>query len=739
MKKVIIVILLLLVSSIPLTTANFGKSDVETMHLVEGAKDYELFGFKDLGVYYTPESLVSFDMPFVVKLKGNSKVNKEDMSSRSSVACKSAKYSYEVIAENKDHQVINYHMDKKAELNFSMDFIPRVKGVEFSEFAWWSSSWYYKVKCNVANAVSDYQMKINLSYDDTLDGGENVTLDSHCQVDFDDIRFTNGVESTLLAYWIETKVDSDYAVVWINTSGDNYIYLYYGNDAVSTTSNGNNVFIGFDDFEDGTLGNCPVDWTCDTTYGTFKIISGKRVELVHITANATGNGNYRSITGITTDNDRIIELEVTPKLASDYSFFEFHDTTIDSARGIYLALRTGQFAYRDGSGWHNLKAFSADTTYKVKIYNIDMTNDQFDIDIDSVNEGTNLNFWNDIATIDHIYIGGGGGENCKNEWDNILVRKYVSPEPSWSSFGGESINDPPVVQNPNPANNSINQALAFSWCVNITDDWTTFNWTIECDNSQTSSANGASNGTKCVVLSGLVCETKYTIWVNATDGNSTTRKIYYFNTIACAGGAFYFNVTFSNENPLNNSVDACLCCEAVCIDVVVNETSSFNLSFDYSFDSVNFTNWLVFKNVTNGSYCFCGDNAILNKTYYWSVNCSNSTNSTLSNVFSFTTAIEINDCRYIKESDTMDINLSLGLGGFMLLIWVFLLYLWHKSESDGMTYLLAMVFIPYDIIFVSIGLPLFNANIWIIDILFIAIALIVGAYTLDTYRKREKK
>ena len=67
---------------------------------------------------------------------------------------------------------------------------------EPAKAAWWNNDWDYRKKCNVANPVADYQIRLNLSYDDTLDGGENVTLDSHAQTDFGDIRFTNAAEDT---------------------------------------------------------------------------------------------------------------------------------------------------------------------------------------------------------------------------------------------------------------------------------------------------------------------------------------------------------------------------------------------------------------------------------------------------------------------------------------------------------------------------------------------------------------
>lgn len=179
-------------------------------------------------------------------------------------------------------------------------------------------------------------------------------------------------------------------------------------------------FLYEDDFEDGTIGNCPVDWTCDNGVNShFKIIAGKSAKLTHNSADGQKT-NYRSIPSFSNDNDRIIRLKVTPRKASDYTYLEFHNTAGHANSGIFLALRSGYFAYYCG-GWSNLKAFSADTEYDFKIYNIDFTNNQFDIDIDEVNEGTNLGFYAGISTIGYIVIAGGGSETCENDWDDITL------------------------------------------------------------------------------------------------------------------------------------------------------------------------------------------------------------------------------------------------------------------------------------------------------------------------------
>lgn len=110
----------------------------------------------------------------------------------------------------------------------------------------WLSGWDYRQQMNITGSVgagTNYQIFVNVTYH----------YDSNMQPDFDDLRFTDDDGITLLDYWLEDYTASEFAYVWIevsdNLNEDQVIFMYYGNDAVSTTSNGDNTFIFFDDFE----------------------------------------------------------------------------------------------------------------------------------------------------------------------------------------------------------------------------------------------------------------------------------------------------------------------------------------------------------------------------------------------------------------------------------------------------------------------------------------------------------
>ncbi|RLF62133.1 MAG: hypothetical protein DRN16_02405 [Thermoplasmata archaeon] len=116
----------------------------------------------------------------------------------------------------------------------------------------------------------------------------------------------------------------------------------------------------------------------------------------------------------------------------------------------------------------------------------------------------------------------------------------------------QTVNQSPVISNPSPANNSIDQNLSLIFSVDINDpEGDTFNWTIECNNGQSNSSNDDTNGTKTLELTGLSYGTVYRVWVNATDSgsNNWTRVWYQFTTL---GGLKLYCYNESNPSQAIN-------------------------------------------------------------------------------------------------------------------------------------------------------------------------------------------
>lgn len=121
----------------------------------------------------------------------------------------------------------------------------------------WISGWNYRKYHVIESAIGagiNYQVRIIVHYGSGIDSGENVYLNTKCGVDFGDVRFTRVDGTTLLDYWIENKINGVSATFWVEVADDlstvdRTIYLYYGKSGTTSTSNGDNTFIFFDDFE----------------------------------------------------------------------------------------------------------------------------------------------------------------------------------------------------------------------------------------------------------------------------------------------------------------------------------------------------------------------------------------------------------------------------------------------------------------------------------------------------------
>jgi len=92
----------------------------------------------------------------------------------------------------------------------------------------------------------------------------NVTYDSDMQADFDDLRFTwydeASGEDVDIDYWLDKYVDSEYALVWVEVpeirgSGEEVLYMYYGDPDAVSESNGEETFVFFDGFSTDTTAN----------------------------------------------------------------------------------------------------------------------------------------------------------------------------------------------------------------------------------------------------------------------------------------------------------------------------------------------------------------------------------------------------------------------------------------------------------------------------------------------------
>lgn len=106
-------------------------------------------------------------------------------------------------------------------------------------------------------ALTDYQVST------TIDTASLISANK-MRSDCGDMRFVDTNGMTVYPHWIESGCNSSATVVWIKVSAidaasNKTIYLFYGNNYATSTSNVDNVYDLYDDFEDGTISNAK--WT----------------------------------------------------------------------------------------------------------------------------------------------------------------------------------------------------------------------------------------------------------------------------------------------------------------------------------------------------------------------------------------------------------------------------------------------------------------------------------------------
>jgi hypothetical protein len=296
----------------------------------------------------------------------------------------------------------------------------------------WLSGWSYR-KSHVINSASgagtNYQIRIKAHYGTGTDSGEDVYLNGHCRTDFGDVRFTDDDGTTLLDYWMESKVDSDYAIFWVEVADDlssnnATIYVYYGKSDATTASNGDNTFLFFDDFN-VDLSKWTVlsgTWTLQAD-GTVKAYSAANVAAFMRSATYTvGNARIRTKARLDTQDDINLVFRMTDAnnfyviLNSRYTGFQYlrHFKCVG---GSWTQIGT-QATFNPGTSWHIYEERVTGSTLKATVDNaneISATDTQF------TSGYVGFRFWD-----------GGYGYV---DW--VFVSKYVDPEPSHGSWGNE--------------------------------------------------------------------------------------------------------------------------------------------------------------------------------------------------------------------------------------------------------------------------------------------------------------
>jgi len=295
------------------------------------------------------------------------------------------------------------------------------------ETPWYYEGWQYRKKIlihGVGTELFDYQVRLNIAYETGMNS------------DFSDLRFTwlNGSIEQEIPYWIEKYEAGNYAVVWIKVpeipaSGDAVIYMYYGNSTAVNVGNATNVFIYFEDFEDGLE-----DWSSvasstssviETT--TEQAYTGQKSLLVYQTADDGDTYVYHDLGVGYTDVEIIAWFYDNLTVSGIIGYFvtDAADTFPGIIIGVKTDLSTTNYVYRVGStwyvtnvsrsnGWHEFRWYTDGNITKIYIDGIFVANISDIINFRFIKYGT-------LWTAEKGFFA-----------DTVIVRKKVLPDVTYT-------------------------------------------------------------------------------------------------------------------------------------------------------------------------------------------------------------------------------------------------------------------------------------------------------------------
>jgi len=593
---------------------------------------------------------------------------------------------------------------------YSVDVQPVIKdSLTLSKYAWFNSSWKYKTNITFNSSqieTTETNFPVCIKTDDTECGYDDI------QNDGDDIMFIDEDLCIKLNHeieWFQKGMGNWRVIAWVNVTElphdvDKTIWLYYGNSTCNSQESPTSDVFGdgfssvwhfIDEKDNLSSESCTnVGVNFDDTNSIFADSADfeagdhDRIDM--------GDG----FSSTETDNGFTIGFWLRLESDADFEIL----TLAHRVRVYYTAVgNVINLNFYDGSNPHTLStSISIEQWYHIVFY-YDGTGDAYGYldgvlfdsasgtnDPASYTIGRNWGAW---YQEDEKWYDGRIEEAWwmldTHDYSGNFIKTWYNSQNNASDGGFYDIsscytNNLPVVVNPVPANESIdvpiNQA---NWCVNISDDWTNFNYTIECSNGDTVSVGNSSNGTKCLTFTGnLICETNYTVWVNVTEynycNNNEGRTVYYsfwFITENCeqeeSDYVYNFNAVTKNET-------LCPCCISLCYNVSFN-SSSFNITINSNYTGT----WKALKSFThtkNNTYCFIINNwTNYNYTYYFNYTYNNGIEFNNTTTYYMKTDF-LNNCIYLKEGDNMEISLATGLLGIFFTLVIF--YLAFKVDEE---------------------------------------------------------
>jgi hypothetical protein len=307
---------------------------------------------------------------------------------------------------------------------------PYFGGYALKELTWWNTSWAYRIDNAIADGPRPYVLSLNISNAAGTNNATHVFFNGSANADFSDIRFTLD-NTTLLSYWIEDN-STDPARVWVNVTGNGTVNLYYGSPNATSLSNGSETFDFFDDFS-GDLSK----WATGGTNPSFAIVGGVLKQ-----SDTSDVRKEIYTTDYTSFTDAVLEAKLKFDTADSTAPWEFNvrRSAIDDTYRAQYRDDTNNVYWIDvgDTGNLNSKVFSESTgvwrDYRVVVYNSSGTA-YLELWIDGTKE---------LTASDGSPRGAGSvGLSMYGSvtyLDDVRVRRFVLPEPTWTAWTLASLN-----------------------------------------------------------------------------------------------------------------------------------------------------------------------------------------------------------------------------------------------------------------------------------------------------------
>ncbi len=320
-----------------------------------------------------------------------------------------------------------------------------------SEAAWWDDSWSYRQRIPITNsgsAQTDYEISFTLNTSSLITAGK---LQSDC----DDIRVV-GEDGKVLPVWVQEDVsncNTSSTKIWtkipsISTDPMN-IYVYYGNPTTTGASDGNGVFMFFDDFDSNRISDAK--WDEQDSGATVSVSSG----IATFTTSSSSDYYWISSKNL---------------LTSPYwveSYVSSHSSANPGGAVLRMGQSSGKVLRSNGNYYNEYSIDDNLNTYRIvgddsgSGYSVTSTTTSNTSGVWRFSwpaTGTQLFYLNDASTLTgghstvsassntYIYVGSPANSTTGSvsiSW--ILGRKYASTEPSVGTLGTEEQSSGPLI------------------------------------------------------------------------------------------------------------------------------------------------------------------------------------------------------------------------------------------------------------------------------------------------------